>query len=109
MFILLMLLLVCIYSVDDWSVALFHTKLVDTVDVSLNRSRNDVGICSESVVNASVVLHLHVYLAHIVRSLRDGLDCKLLQGHLLLNDLLESLDGSIYRTVASRSLFKLLS
>ena len=108
MFILLMLLLVCIDCVDDWG-ALFHTKLVDTIYVSLYRSRNDVGIGSESVVNASVVLHLHVYLAHVVRSLRDGLDCKLLQGHLLLNDLLESLDGSIYRTVASRSLFKLLS
>ena len=99
MFILLMLLLVCIYSVDDWGVVLFHTKLVDTVDVSLNRSRHNVGIGSESVVHASVVLHLHVYLAHVVRSLRDGLDSKLLQGHLLLNDLLESLDGSIYRTV----------
>lgn len=61
-----MLLLVCIYSVDDWSVALFHTKLVDTVDVSLNGSGYDIGICAEAIIYMTIVFHLHVNLTHIV-------------------------------------------
>ena len=48
----------------------------------------------------AIVLHLHVYLTHVVATLRDSLNGELAEGHLTLDDLLESLDGCIHRAIA---------
>ena len=64
-------------------------ELVDTVDVSLYRSRHDVGVRTEAVVDVSIILHLHVHLAHIVAALADSLDGELLQHHLAVDDFLQ--------------------
>ena len=50
-----------------------------------------------------------MYLTHIVRSLRDGLDGKLLQRHLLHDDLLQRLDGGIHWAVARCGCLELLT
>ena len=47
----------------------------------------------------TIVFYLHVNLAHIIRALVDSLDGELLEVHLLGDDLLESIDSSIYRTI----------
>ena len=57
----------------------------------------------------SVVLHLHVHLAHVVRALRDGLDGEFLQRHRALDDALEGLDGGVHGTVARGGGLKLLA
>ena len=42
-------------------------------------------------------------LTHIVRTLADGLDGKFLQFHVAVDNLLQSLDGGIHRTVTAGS------
>ena len=50
-----------------------------------------------------------MYLTHIVRALRDSLDGELLQRHLLHDNLLQGLDGSIDRTITRGSSLELLT
>ena len=57
---------------------LFDSELIDAVDVSLDRSGDDVGVGTEAVVYLPVVFHLHVHLAHVVGSFGNGLNGKLL-------------------------------
>ena len=56
-----------------------------------------------------VIFHLHVYLTHIVTTFTDSLDRKFLQGHMTVDNLLQSLYRCIYRTVSTGSGFKLLT
>ena len=69
---------------------LFSSELVDTIEVSLYRGRNDICIGTEAIVDVSVVLHLHVHLTYIVGALRDSLDGELLQCHGLMDDTLQA-------------------
>ena len=56
-----------------------------------------------------VVLHLHVYLSHVVATLADGLNREFLQCHLAVHNLLQRLDGSIHRTITRCTCLKLLT
>ena len=56
-----------------------------------------------------IVFHLHMYLTHIVATLADSLDGEFLQCHMAVDNLLQSLDSGIYRTVSTGSGFKLLT
>ena len=78
----------------------FGLEFVNTVNICFYGGRHDVGVGTKTVVQLSVVLHLHVHLAHIIGAFRDGLDGKLFQRHLLHDDALQGLDGGIDRTVA---------
>ena len=70
-------------------------KLIYTINIRFHRGGNDVRVGTESVVDVAVVLHLHVHLAHVVGTLADGLDGKLLQGHFTTDDGLQGTDGGI--------------
>ena len=48
-------------------------------------------------------------LTHIIRTFRNGLNGELLERHLLHNDLLQRLDGSIDGTITRRGSLKLLT
>ena len=50
-----------------------------------------------------------MYLTHIVRTFRNRLDSKLLQRHLLHDNLLQRLNGCIHRTITRSSSLELLT
>ena len=89
-------------------VSLF-SEFIDTVDVSLYRSRDDIGIGTETVIHLPVVFHLHVYFTYIVTSLADSLYGKLFQSHLALDDLLYGLDSGIHRPVSGSGCLKMFT
>ena len=49
-----------------WGVRGLIFKLIDTVNICFDRGSHDVGVCSETIIDVVVVLHLHVYLAKVV-------------------------------------------
>ena len=55
------------------------SKFVDTVYIGLHTGRNNVGICTETIVNMAIVLHLHVHFAHVVRAFVYRLNGKFFQ------------------------------
>lgn len=57
---------------------LFHSELIDAVDICFDRCGDDVCVGTEAVVDLSVILYLHVHLAHVVGSFGNGLNGKLL-------------------------------
>ena len=75
-----------------------HLELIDTVDVRFHRCRDNIRIGTEPIINMIIVFHLHMYLTHIVATLADSLDSEFLQCHMAVNNLLQSLDSSVYRT-----------
>lgn len=44
----------------------FLLELVDTVNVCFDGGCNNISVGSESVIDAAVMLYLHVYLTHVV-------------------------------------------
>ena len=78
-----------------------HLELIDTVDVRFHRCRDNIRIGTEPIINMIIVFHLHMYLTHIVATLADSLDSEFLQCHMAVNNLLQSLDSSVYRTVST--------
>ena len=82
-------------------------EFVDAIDVGLDNSSHNVGVGSEAIVDMVVVLYLHVHLTGVVGALADALQSELLEGHGAMDDVLEGVDGSIYRTIASSSRFKM--
>ena len=42
------------------------SKFIDTVNICFDGGSDDVGIGAKTIVEVVVVLHLHVYLTHIV-------------------------------------------
>ena len=56
-----------------------------------------------------VVLHLHVYLTHVVGAFADGLNGEFLECHLAVDDLLERFDGRVDRSVSACALLEVLT
>ena len=57
----------------------------------------------------SLVLHLHMHLAHVVGAFGNVLNGEFLYHHLTPDDELECIYGGIHRTVALRRRFEFLS
>lgn len=74
-------------------------ELIYTINICLHRSCDNIGVGSETIIDVSVILNLHMHLSHIVRTLRYSLNSEFLQCHLTIDDFLECLDGRIHRMV----------
>lgn len=84
-------------------------KFVYCVDIGFHTGCHDVGICTETIVNVTVVFHLHVNLPYIVGALVYCLYGKLFQGHLSVYDFLESRYGCVNGTIARSCLLEFLA
>ena len=49
-------------------------ELFDTVDVRVLRCSNNIRIGTKPIINMIIVIHLHMYLTHIIATLADSLD-----------------------------------
>lgn len=84
-------------------------EFINTVNISFYRCGYNIRICSEAIINLIIIFHLHMNLTYIITSLANSLNSEFFQCHVTIYDLFQSLDGSIHRTITTRTSFKLLT
>ena len=78
-------------------------EFINTVNISFYRCGYNIRICSEAIINLIIIFHLHMNLTYIITSLANGLNSEFFQCHVTIYDLFQSLDGSIHRTITTRT------